>query len=107
MTGAPSSPPAYEEIYPGLSTSDIDTKMMSTVQAAAEASLDHKCVQAFDENQASGLSTRKLEDEVKTKSRSTPSEHHEQLRIAHAEKVKRIRSDRNLFFIWVSHLPLN
>lgn len=107
LTGAPLSPPAYEEIYPGPSTSDIDTKTMSVLHAATKASLDQKCVQAFDENPTSGLSTQKLEDEVKTSSRSTPNEHHEQLRIAHAKKVKRIRSDRNLFFIWVSHLPFN
>lgn len=106
LTGAPLSPPAYEEIYPGPSTSDIDTKTMSAVQAVAEPSLDQKCAQAFDETQASEPSTRKLDDEIKTRSRSTPSEHHEQLRIAHAKKVKRIQSDRNLFFIWVSHLPI-
>lgn len=101
LTGAPSAPPAYDEIYPGSSTKDSDIKTMSAVQAVAEASLDQKCSQAFDENLVSGPSVTGLDD-VKTKPRFTANAQHEQLRLAHAKKVKRIQSDRNLFFIWVS-----
>ena len=103
LTGAPSAPPAYDEIYPGPSSNDIDRKTVSTVQALAEASLDQKCAQAFEE--ASGPSIAATDD-VKSRPKFTPSEHHEQLRLAHARKVKRIQSDRNLFFIWVSNLRL-
>ena len=101
LTGAPSSPPAYEEIYPGVPPGNSGTKIVSAVRAVAEASLDQKCSQIFDGVQASSSSTKEPVD-VSPTDGATPGDQYEQLRIAHAKKVKRIQSDRNLFFIWVS-----
>lgn len=100
LTGSSSSPPAYEEIYPQITNHDIDTKKASAVRAAAEASLDQKCIQVFDGGESNGSSTAGL-GATRSERDPLPCEQQEQLRTAHAKKVKRIRSDRNLFFIWV------
>ena len=89
---ASSLPPAYEEIYPEPSRDDLERKNMSTARAAADALLDQKCAVNFDDTKPRSSSTMKAKLEM---------EHQEQLRSSHARKVKRLRSDRNLFFIWV------
>lgn len=107
LTGTPSSPPAYEEIYPGVSKGDLNTKKSSAVQAAAEASLDQKCSELFDA--AGGESGPSSMTEPGQRRASTVSlgQQQEQLRLAHAKRVKKLRSDRNLFFVWVSSLPIS
>lgn len=98
------SPPAYEELYPKPETEteeDYGVKKSSMVQAAADAALDQQL-----EAQASSSSTQKAPvkeiGDVRISSKAIPREQQEQLRMAHARRIKKIRSDRNLFFIWVS-----
>ena len=95
LTGAGSSPPAYDEIYPDSSQSDLSDKKTSALRAAGDIYMDRKCAETFDQTKSpSTFQTANLGNTVLTS---------EQLRSAHAMKVKRLRKDRNLFFIWVSH----
>lgn len=95
LTGAASSPPAYDEIYPESSQHDPSDEKTSTFRAAGEAFMDKKCKESLDQTKSSSaFETANLGSTVLTP---------EQLRSAHAMKVKRLRKDRNLFFIWVSH----
>lgn len=104
MSGAATAPPpAYEEIFP---QSDMDTKQASAAQAAAEAEADHKCATLYDQPSTSMASTetrRKLPALLQIgRKNAITREQQENLRRAHAEKLKRLSRDRNLFFIWVS-----
>ena len=95
LTGAASSPPAYDEIYPEDSQRNLSEKEASVLQAAGDAYMDRKCEETFDQAKgSSAFQTANLDSTVLTP---------QQLRSAHAMKVKRLRKDRNLFFIWVSH----
>jgi hypothetical protein len=97
----PAAPPAYEDIFP---QGDVDTKRASATQAAADAVADNKCAQIFDQAESSTSAQKRpvLLDTVRIGQKHTITrEQQDQLRLAHAEKVKRLRSDRNLFFIWV------
>ena len=99
----PAAPPAYEDIFPH---GDVDTKCASAAQAAADTVADNKCAEIFDQTQAeSSTATKKrhvILDTVRIGQKHTITrEQQDQLRLAHAEKVKKLRSDRNLFFIWV------
>ena len=96
LTGAAPSPPAYEEIYPE-NTQYLDDRKVPALRAAGEALLDQKCEAKFDHTE--GASIMKSVDLGNS---SLTKHQREQLRTAHAMKVKRLRSDRNLFFIWVS-----
>ena len=94
LTGATSSPPAYDEIYPENTQADPSEKEASVLRAAGDAYMDKKCEETFDRaKSSSAFETANLESTLPTP---------EQLRSAHAMKVKRLRKDRNLFFIWVS-----
>jgi hypothetical protein len=99
-------PPAYDDIFPH---GDLDRKRSSATQAAADAVADQKCATIFDtttaESSSAGSRSVLLEPVRIGKKHSISKEQQDQLRLAHAEKVKRIRSDRNLFFIWVSIIP--
>ncbi|KAF2836918.1 hypothetical protein M501DRAFT_1018330 [Patellaria atrata CBS 101060] len=107
LFSTPTLPPAYEEIYPQNVDKDMDVKKSSTMQAAAEAILDQACMEKFDTTHAESSTTihKSLSMEtldVKIGSRSSiTKEQQEQIRRAHQQKLKRIRSDRNLFFIWI------
>jgi hypothetical protein len=101
------APPAYEDIFP---QGDLDTKRSSAAQAAADAMADSKCATMFDETEvvsssSSASSSRSALLEALRIGQKHPitKEQQDQLRLAHAEKVKRLRSDRNLFFIWVRY----
>ena len=95
LTGAASSPPAYDEIYPESSHHDPSDEKASALRAVGEAYMDRKCEKSFDQTKNSSvIETANLGSTVLTP---------KQLRSAHAMKVKRLRKDRNLFFIWVSH----
>ena len=96
LTGPASAPPPYEEIYPTATQDDYDTKISSAARATLDALADRKysTAPASIMNQKSAQLTGDKQDST--------LQHHEQLRDAHARKVKRLRSDRNLFFIWVS-----
>lgn len=98
LTGAASSPPAYDEIYPESSQGDLSDKKASALRAAGDAYMDRKCEETFDQTKSSSaLETAKIGSTILTQ---------EQLRSAHAMKVKRLRKDRNLFFIWIPLLVL-
>lgn len=95
LTGTASSPPAYDEIYPESSQHDPSDEKTSALRAVGEVLMDRKCKESSDQTKSSSaLETANLGSTVLTP---------EQLRSAHAMKVKKLRKDRNLFFIWVSH----
>jgi len=99
-----SSPPPYEELYPdgepdGETDEDYTTKKSSMIQAAADIVADRHFERS--DPSPSNFVVQDIGD-VRIGRKSIPREQQEQLRMAHARKMKRIRSDRNLFFIWVS-----
>jgi hypothetical protein len=100
----PAAPPAYEDIFP---QGDVDTKRASAVQAAADIVADNKCAELFDQAESSTTALRRsttLETVRIGQKHIITREQQDQLRLAHAEKVKRLSRDRNLFFIWVCSL---
>jgi hypothetical protein len=103
----PAAPPAYEDIFPEDSAL---TKQTSAVQAAADTVADNKCAELFDQTESttsaeSSKSAQKRPVKLDTvrigQKHVITKEQQDQLRLAHAEKVKRLSRDRNLFFIWV------
>ena len=98
LTGVTSSPPAYEDIYPEETRRSIDDKKISTVRAAVDTFLDDKCAAKFDQATAESSAAKETTDFQK---QPLAKQRQEQLKTAHARKVKRLRSDRNLFFFWV------
>ncbi|TVY75554.1 Protein MGA2 [Lachnellula suecica] len=109
FSAVPAAPPAYEEIFPD---GDVDTKRASATRAAADAAADNKCASLFDQTQTqvetqaeSSTSAQKRPVVWSTvrvgKKHTITREQQDQLRLAHAEKVKRLTRDKNLFFIWI------
>ena len=96
LTGTASSPPPYEEIYPATVSDAFEVKTASAARAALDAIADQKYATATE-----SASNRRSSEVIDRKQESTLQQQ-EQLRDAHERKVKRLRSDRNLFFIWVS-----
>ncbi|KAJ9666093.1 SPT3 Dosage dependent suppressor of Ty-induced promoter mutations-like protein [Coniosporium apollinis] len=108
LFSTPVLPPSYEEIYPDNVDKDLDIKKSSMLQVAAETLLDQTCAERFDAADAGGSSKvapvgTLAEIDVKIGKQSLSKEQQQQLRKAHAQRLKKIRSDRNLFFLW---LPL-
>ena len=110
------SPPSYDEIYPEKIGVQPDSKeKLATIQAVAEAALDQVAEQTFDLMQGeSSSSTASLKGKGKLTLRlgkkAITKEQQDLLRRTHAEKMKKLGSDRRLFFIWVSdssHSRLN
>jgi hypothetical protein len=103
----PAAPPAYEDIFP---QGDLDVKRASAAQAAVDTIADNKCAEIFNQSQEESSTVRKrsvLLDTVRIGQRHTITrEQQDQLRRAHTEKVKKLRSDRNLFFIWIPLLVI-
>jgi hypothetical protein len=101
----PAAPPAYDDIFP---QDDVDTKRASATQAAADTVADNKCAEIFDQAESSTTASQRKPvrlDTVRIGQKHTITrEQQDQLRLAHAEKVKRLSRDRNLFFIWVCFL---
>lgn len=100
------APPAYDELFP---RKDLETKDASAAQAACEAEADMKCTALFDTPTSTAKRT-----ETKTqvpsilkigRKNAITKEQQEQFLAAHEVKMKRLSSDRNLFFIWVSSHP--
>jgi hypothetical protein len=105
LSGTPqtSAPPAYEDLFGKQdSAEDLTLKKSSAIQAAADAALDQHF--ASLSSQASSSRLEQVVGDVKIGRNSTSKESREQLRMVHAQKVKRIGSDWNLFIIWVSLL---
>ena len=106
---AAAAPPAYEDIFPD---DKADTKRASAAQAAADTVADNKCAKLFDQAESSMTaesSTSAQKGPVKLDTVRIGQKHvitkeqQDRLRLAHAEKVKRLSRDRNLFFIWVCY----
>ncbi|KAI6267349.1 hypothetical protein MCOR28_010259 [Pyricularia oryzae] len=107
-------PPAYDDIFPQKNNQDMDTKQASAARAAAEAEADMKCTIMYDEDSvAAGPSTSTVDSDEDQQPEQLPAllqigrkntitkEQQDNLRRAHAEKRKGLRSDRNLFMIWI------
>jgi hypothetical protein len=106
----PAAPPAYEEIFP---QGDVDAKRASAAQAAADTIADNKCTELFDQVEAESSTVAAQREPIKLdtvrigQKHTITREQQDQLRLAHAKKVKRLSRDRNLFFIWVCYpVPL-
>ncbi|MCJ1384932.1 hypothetical protein MMC17_008050 [Xylographa soralifera] len=95
LTGTASSPPPYEEIYPSTAQNAFETKISSAARATLDALADQKY------NTATASIRNQKSVEVAGGKQDSTSQHQEQLRDAHERKIKRLRSDRNLFFIWI------
>jgi hypothetical protein len=105
----PSPPPAYEDIFPSRDIGKVDEKTTSAFIAAADTVADEKCTQLFDHT-ARQTTLRSSGDYMATialsrtiASQSITREEQEELRAAHARKLKKIESDRKLFLIWVRY----
>lgn len=100
--GAAAPPPAYDEIFPDK---DLDTKHASAAQAAAEAEADMKCASKYDQGSAPTTTEEKAQLpsvlKIGRKNEITKEQQDNFLR-AREQKLKRLSSDRNLFFVWVS-----
>ncbi|RDL38238.1 Uncharacterized protein BP5553_02578 [Venustampulla echinocandica] len=101
----PAAPPAYEDIFPQDGEA---TKRESATRAAADAVADNKCAEIFDQTESQAESSTSAAkksvvlDTVRIGNQHTITrEQQDLLRLAHAEKVKRLSRDRNLFFIWI------
>lgn len=108
LSGVPAAPPAYEEIFP---QGEVETKRASATQAAADAVADTKCAELFDHaDSPTSASVQKKPIVLSTvrigQKHTVTKEQQDQLRLAYAEKVKRLRSDRNLFFFWIPLLMM-
>ncbi|ROT40305.1 hypothetical protein SODALDRAFT_290415 [Sodiomyces alkalinus F11] len=107
-------PPAYSEIFP---RDVVDKKQASAAQAAAEAEADNKCARLYDSETAEGtVAEAEAEAEAGESSTSqlslpkalrigrkkaiTKEQQQDFLRM-HAVKFKGVRSDKNLWFIWI------
>lgn len=97
LTWQNSSPPAYEEIYPKNSEKYTSGKKASILRPAGKALLGRKWETNLHQAESSSVI-----DTVDLGSSSLTKSQREQLRTAHAKKMKRLRSDRKLFLIWVS-----
>ena len=96
LTGASSSPPAYEDIYPDKSKVQMHDKKAAVAEAAGDAFMDRKCEEMFDQAGSSAVM-----ETVNIGKRELTQQEQTRLRAAHAQKMKRLQSDRNLFFFWV------
>ncbi|KAI9729236.1 MAG: hypothetical protein M1834_007028 [Cirrosporium novae-zelandiae] len=98
-----SSPPAYHEIFPSKEQLAGDLKKVSATQAASEAVIDSY----YEGKMHSGAEASSSSLAKAALGRNDLSEsEQEQLRIAHAQKMKGVWNDRKLFFIWIPILLL-
>ncbi|KKY29267.1 putative ankyrin repeat protein [Phaeomoniella chlamydospora] len=97
---SPSAPPAYDELFPDQdSEEEYQVKKASAVQAAGDAALDRH-FEMLDTQTMAGSSSER--PKPSPRSLATPQlppgiRRHE---------VKRIRSDKNLFLIWIPLLVI-
>ncbi|KAM4060559.1 ankyrin repeat domain-containing protein [Hirsutella rhossiliensis] len=100
------APPSYEDIFGRQDTTD--PKQESAIRAATEAEADMKCAALYDQpsppsgsgsrTQAQGSSPGVLKIGRKN---AITKEQQEQFLLAHERRLKKLSSDRNLFFIWI------
>ncbi|CAD6505748.1 BgTH12-01235 [Blumeria graminis f. sp. triticale] len=100
---APVPPPAYEDIFP---------QNNQRTQAGQRSNLDDEDFELMSKNLSNEnkKNSRAFDEEKKPiilpsaqigTSHTMTEEQRDQLRQAHAERVKRLSRDRNLFFIWI------
>ncbi|KAM0430470.1 hypothetical protein ACHAPT_005817 [Fusarium lateritium] len=101
-----SAPPAYDEIFP---QEELDRKQASAAQAAVEAEADMKCATLYDQTTTTTKAVEVRETWTEEpgvlkigRKNAITKEQQEQFLRAREVKLKRLSSDRNLFFIWVS-----
>jgi hypothetical protein len=115
---AATPPPAYDELFP-QQQGDLDTKRASAAQAAVDAAADAKCAALFDQAEtlastSAAAAAASVEDgDEDSEGQEIPAllqigrkdaitrEQQATLRRAHAQNLKKLSWDRNLFFIWV------
>ncbi|OLN95286.1 Protein MGA2 [Colletotrichum chlorophyti] len=96
-------PPAYDEIFP---QEELDRKQAAAVGAAAEAAADIKCAALYDtqttETVEASSSSAPVPSVLKIGRKSAITKEQQQnLLRAHEAKFKGMRSDKNLWFIWI------
>ncbi|KAL8951180.1 MAG: hypothetical protein Q9222_002840 [Ikaeria aurantiellina] len=91
---APSAPPAYDEIYPESSQTDLEIKKESVVRSFRETLMEEKRAAIFDHD----IEPRSM---IQALSGASSEEMRDELRNAHARNVKSLSKDRKLFFVWV------
>ncbi|KAM0333926.1 hypothetical protein ACHAQA_000943 [Verticillium albo-atrum] len=106
------SPPSYTELFPHDA---LDKKQASAAGAAAEAEADAKCAKLYDTETSEVI---KETGEASTSEATAPKalmigrkkamtrEQQQDFLRAHAAKFKGIRSDKNLWFIWIPLLTV-
>jgi hypothetical protein len=103
LTGSapsPAAPPAYDEIYPAEAQQARDLKTESAARAATDAIADQKAIATFDVPQKESSSeTTSLKTKGGTVTLTVQQQ--KQRHGPDAREIKRIRSDKNLWFIWV------
>ena len=98
ITGSSSSPPAYNEIYPPPTAQIVDGKKISAAYVDGEAVPEKKCDTLNNSPKSSSMIGT-----VNIGLSGLTNQQQHQIMIAHAHKIKKLRSDRKLFFVWVSH----
>ena len=98
ITGLSSSPPAYDEIYPAPAQQNLRKNPSSALRPVGDASLDQKTQTLYSPPKSASVM-----ETVNIGCSGLSKQQQQQLMIAHAHKMKKLRSDRRLFFIWVSH----
>ena len=109
----PNQPPSYDELFPhpDPTAEESDIKKSSLLRAATEAAIDQH-FEAESSTAASSSAHRstpavnQVKEEIKdiTIGRKVISrEQQNHLREQQAQRMKGLGSDRNLYFIWVSH----
>jgi hypothetical protein len=101
-TPSATEPPPYEELYPHPEADedhDHELKKASLVRAAADAALDeHFEARASSSTQ---LVTKDEITDIRIGRKTISREQQEHLRQQQARKMKGLRKDKNLYFIWV------
>jgi hypothetical protein len=113
----PNQPPSYDELFPhpDPTSEESDIKKSTLLRAATEAAID----QHFEAESSAAASTSasssahrpapavaRVKEELKDitiGSKVISREQQDHLREQQAQRMKGLRSDRNLYFIWVSH----
>ncbi|KAL2066558.1 hypothetical protein VTL71DRAFT_2629 [Oculimacula yallundae] len=101
----PAAPPAYEDIFP---QEELDKKQALAIQAAAET-VANRTPEISEQAESSAMAqsrTVKLDTVRIGQKNIVTREQQDQLRAKHAETVKRLSRDRNLFFVWIPILVL-
>ena len=90
-------PPSYDDIYPESKQQTLRDNKTAALVAAGETFMDQKCEMNFDQAENSSVT-----ETVNLGNVGLTPEQQERLKRAHAKKIKRLKNDRNLYFIWVS-----